>query len=403
MSRARILLAASDSVFEERLHNAYKGALNGSLRRVDLAEGVLGQPRQAAELIAGTSPEVVALGPGASVDEVLAVAEVLDMEHPGISMVLVADRTPEVLEAALRVGVRDVVPPAGDDEELRASFDRAIDTAQRRRSAMGMDANPAGPRSRVITVLSPKGGSGKTTIATNLALGLAGLNTGKVALVDLDLQFGDVSTAMRLMPEHSIADAARAGQALDAMSLKLLLTPHPSGLFALCAPESPAEGEEVTADTATRAIQLLSEEFQFVVVDTSAGVTESTLAAIEVSTDLVLLCTFDVPSVRSLRKIVQALDQLGMIHQRRHFVLNRADSRVGLVTEDVEATVGMTVDVAVSSSRVVPLAMNQGSPVLESDPRSPVARQMLELTSRFSEAPVTPQASGSRLFRRSAR
>jgi pilus assembly protein CpaE len=286
---------------------------------------------------------------------------------------------------------------------LRESFDRAMETAQRRRQAMGIESGHQGPHKRVITVVSPKGGSGKTTVATNLALGLAGLGAGKVAIVDLDLQFGDISTAMRLMPEHSIADAARAGSTLDAMGIKVLLTPHPSGLFALCGPDSPAAGEEVRADTATRAIDLLSEEFQYIVVDTSAGLDEATLAAIEMSTDLVLLCTFDVPSVRSLRKVVQALDQLGMIHQRRHFVLNRADSRVGLATEDVEATVGMAVDVAVSSSRAVPLSMNQGSPLLESDPRSTVARQMLELTQRFTEAQVQQQSSGSRLFRRSAR
>lgn len=402
MSRQRILLAASDSVFEERLQAAYKGALNGDLRRLDLTPDELSQPQRGVETIAGASPDVVAVGPALDVEQALALAQVLDLEHPGISIMLVADRTPQVLEAALRAGVRDIVPPTADDAELRESFDRAIETAQRRRASMGIEAGPSGPRTRVITVVSPKGGSGKTTIATNLALGLAGLNAGKVAIVDLDLQFGDVSTAMRLMPEHSIADAARAGASLNTMGLKVLLTPHPSGLFALAAPETPAEGEEVSADIAGRAVQLLADEFQYVVIDTSAGVTESTLAAIEVSTDLVLLCTFDVPSVRSLRKIVLALDQLGMIHQRRHFVLNRADSRVGLMTEDVEATVGMTVDVAVSSSRSVPLAMNQGSPLLESDPRSPVARQMMELTNRFAEVPVQ-QPSGSRLFKRSGR
>lgn len=398
---SKILLAATDSVFEERLRGVFKGALNGSLQRVDLGSDMLAQPQSAVDLIANAGPEVVALGPAASVEETLAVAQVLDAEHPAISVVLVADRSPEVLEAALRAGVRDVVPAQGNDTDLKESFDRAIEMARRRRSAMGLDGT-SGPRSRVITIVSPKGGSGKTTVATNLALGLAGLNAGKVAIVDLDLQFGDVSTALRLVPEHTISDA-RTANSLDAMALKLLLTPHPSGVFALCAPDSPAEGEEVRAELASRAVQLLAEEFPYVVVDTSAGITESTLAAIEVSTDLVLLCTFDVPSVRSLRKVVHALDTLGMVHQRRHFVLNRADSRVGLVTEDVEATVGMTVDVAVSSSRVVPLAMNQGSPVLESDPRSPVARQMLELTHRFSEAQAHQQSSGSRLFRRSAR
>lgn len=395
-----LLIAGSDPVFEDRLRAALGAGLNGQLRRLD-ARTDIGDTVSATAAIVKEGPAVVAIGPTASVDAALSVAEELDVEHPEISVLLVAERTPELLEAALRAGVRDVVTPTATEEEMRVSFGRALETAQRRRASIGSDGASSGPRTRVITVVSPKGGSGKTTVATNLALGLAGANAGAVALVDLDLQFGDVATAMRLMPEHSIADAARSGEYMDAMGLKLLLTPHPSGLFALCGPESPAEGEEVTAQDASRAIDLLAEEFPFVVVDTSAGVTEHTLAAVEASTDLVLLCTFDVPSVRSLRKIVQALDQLGMIHQRRHFVLNRADSRVGLVAQDVEATVGMTVDVSVPSSRAVPLSMNQGSPIVESEPRSSVAKQMAELTRRFVDQPS--QQSGSRMFKRSGR
>ena len=394
------MLAAGDPAFEDRLRAALGPAVNGQFQRLDPRADLTDVANAMAAIVKET-PTVVAIGPAVSVEAALAVARELDMEHPEISVILIAERSPELLEAALRAGVRDVVAPMASDDELRLSFGHAMETAQRRRASLGSDSATSGPRSRVVTIVSPKGGSGKTTVATNLALGLIGANAGAVALVDLDLQFGDVATAMRLMPEHSIADAARSGEYLDSMGLKLLLTPHPSGLFALCAPESPAEGEEVSADDAARAVNLLAEEFPFVVVDTSAGVTEHTLAAVEASTDLVLLCTFDVPSVRSLRKIVQALDQLGMIHQRRHFILNRADSRVGLVAQDVEATVGMMVDVSVPSSRAVPLSMNQGSPLLESDPRSSVAKQMLELTKRFVDQPA--QQSGSRMFKRSAR
>lgn len=399
MNHSSIMLAASTAAFEDRLRNSFGGALNGSLRRLDTE---LTTSEQIIAAIADASPAVVALGPDMPVDEALAVAQGLDATHPEISVLLVGERSPEILEAALRAGVRDIVLPGAADEELRSSFDRALEIARRRRGSLGGDPSAAGgPRPRVITVLAPKGGSGKTTVATNLALGLIGAAAGSVALLDLDLQFGDIATAMRLMPEHSIADAARTGADQDPMALKLLLTPHPSGIYALCAPDSPAEGEEVTAENAANVARLLSDEFTHLVIDTAAGITESTLAAVELSTDLILLCTFDVPSVRSLRKLVQALDALGMVHQRRHFVLNRADSRVGLVTEDVEATVGMTVDVAISSSRAVPLAMNQGSPLLESDPRSPVARQMLELTQRFVDQPL--QSGGSRLFRRGSR
>lgn len=285
-----IMLAATGGVFEDRLRAAFGDELRGELRRIDPRTD-LNDPKAATATIAQELPSVVAVGSHIPVPQALAIAEALDVEHQ-ITVVLVATRSPELLEEALRAGVRDVVHPDATEEEIRISFGRALETAARRRSSLGTDGGSTAPRSRVITVISPKGGSGKTTVATNLAVGLTGANAGGVALVDLDLQFGDVATAMRLMPEHSIADAARSGEYLDSMGLKLLLTPHPSGMFALCAPETPAEGEEVTAEAASRAVALLAQEFPFVVIDTSAGVTEHTLAAVEASTDLILLCTF---------------------------------------------------------------------------------------------------------------
>jgi len=97
------------------------------------------------------------------------------------------------------------------------------------------------------------------------------------------------------------------------------------------------------------------------------------------------VCTMDVSSVRSLHKVVVALDQIGMTTQQRHFVLNRAESKVGLDPHDIEAAVGLPIDVSVPSSRAVPLSMNQGEPVIITDPKSGVARQMQLLVGRFAE------------------
>ena len=143
-------------------------------------------------------------------------------------------------------------------------------------------------------------------------------------------------------------------------------------------------------------LRLLANEFRFVVVDTSPGLDEHTLAAIDEATDLVLVCSMDVPNVRGLRKEIAALDAMKIHGPKRHFVLNRADSRVGLDVDDVVATVGMPVDVELPSSRSVPLALNQGTPLIESDPRSPIARQFMGLVERFVEVPD----DGGGLFRK---
>jgi pilus assembly protein CpaE len=300
---------------------------------------------------------------------------------------------------AMRAGVRDVIVPDHVHEQLRASLLRALGAAELRRA--NLVGEPAGTPSRVITVLSPKGGAGKTTVATNLSVALASRQPGSTALVDLDLQFGDVSAALQLIPDHTLADVGRAVGDMDSTMLKVFLSTHPSGLYVLCAPESPAEADEISPAVTAEALRRLSADMPHVVVDTAAGLDEQALGAIEVSSDLLLVCSLDVVSVRSLRKEIDALDALGLTTQRRHLVVNRADNRVGLTVSDVEAAIGMEVAAAVPSSPAVALSMNSGSPVVEADRRSPVARTLIELADRFVDHTAAANgAAGRSWFKR---
>jgi pilus assembly protein CpaE len=243
--------------------------------------------------------------------------------------------------------------------------------------------------------MSPKGGSGKTTVATNLATQLAALAPGRVAIVDLDLQFGDVASALGIGPQSTMADAARAEGKLDTTAIKVFLEPHPSGLYALVAPHFPAEADEVAATTAGHVVDILAGEFDYVVVDTGAGLDEYTLAAIERSDDLVLVCVTDVPSVRGMRKALDAIDLLGMTRPRRHLVLNRSDDKVGLTTRDVEDTIGLPVEASVPTSRSIQISTNQGEPIVQSDPRSAPARALADLAARFVAGPAPTATSAT--------
>ena len=386
----RIILAAPGAEFEELLREVLEKSLNGnpSPDEVLLCEDIGTVPELADE---GT--QVVILGPGIGIDSALQVAGELDRRRPDISVLLVTEPSPSLLTQALRAGVRGVVPLDSPPEELLAILEPALEAASRRGTSL-VDSAPAQKSTRrVITVVSPKGGSGRTMIASNLAVALAGTAPAQVALADLDLQFSDVASALFLNPEQTIADAARSISTLDSTTLKVFLSPHPSGLFVLCGPTSPAEADDITPDQGSRLIELLSSEFRFVVVDTSGGLTEHTLAALELSTDVVLISDMAVASVRSLQKAVEVLDRLGMSSPARHFVLNRADSRVGLDVEDVASTVGMRVDLEIPSSRSVTISLNRGSALVESDARSPVSRSLVQLATRFVDLPVARPSS----------
>ena len=239
------------------------------------------------------------------------------------------------------------------------------------------------PSRHVICVLAPKGGTGKTTVSTNLASGLALEAPGEVVIVDLDFQFGDVASALRMTPEHTFADITRSELSVDVTTIKIFLTASDTGLYALCAPEVPVDADAITPQHVQHVISLLASEFRYVVIDTGSGLDEGTLAVLKHCTDLVLVTSTDVPSVRATRKEVEMLDLLGLKDQTRHFVVNRADARVGLPVSEVEATVGMQADVTVPSSRAVPVSVNQGTPVLVSDRRSNVGEALAQLVGRF--------------------
>ena len=380
-----VALATSSLAFEQRLRRACNGTLNGNLTRWRDATELYDADAALLDL-ARQDPAVVVLGPDVPVDQALVLATAVDQEWPEISVVLAASPSPDLLRRALQAGVRDLIAPDASDQEVRKVFDQAMEHAMRRRHGRGgPDGGPNGSRGTVITVIAPKGGSGKTAVASNVAVGLAQAVPGETVIVDLDLQFGDLPTVLGLEPQHDIGDATRSSSSLNIANLKVFLTRHESGLYVLAAPDSPAEGEEVAESRARRVIDLLAGEFQFVVVDTSAGITEHTLGALELSTDVILVCDLSITSARGTRKVVDALDQLGMTGQARHLVLNRADSDVGLDPADVDAIVGMPVEVELPSTRSVPLSMNQGAPLITRDPRAPITKRFHEIVGRFAE------------------
>lgn len=239
---------------------------------------------------------------------------------------------------------------------------------------------------KVVAVISPKGGSGKTAVASNLAVELAQRHPGRVVAVDLDVQFGDLGTAMSLTPERTLSQLARATQ-IDATTVKLHLTPYANGLFVLASASDPVDADAIAHTHVTRVLTLLAQEFDYVVVDTPAGLDELTLAAIDCATDLLLVSSLDVTSIRSLRKAIDALDHIGVTAERR-LVLNRADSKVGLDPSDAAAAIGMEIACAIPSSRDVPTSLNLGTPIVVSEPKSPAARQLKAVAEMYAPTPA---------------
>lgn len=340
-------------------------------------------------------PTVIVLDGIDQPEVALRLGATVDQRHRHVVAVLMAEGTPDIFAAALRTGVRDLIAPEAGDADVAEILERAVAAALVRAPSPGETPVGGGHSGRVITVTSPKGGSGKTTVTTNLAVDLGARFPSEVVVVDLDLQFGDVASCLRLEPDHTVVDAVAAVTGDDVV-LKSFLTDHPSGCYALCAPESPAEGEQISAGEIGALIDRLAASFRFVLIDTAPGLLEATLVALERSDDVVLLAGMDVPSIRGLHRELVVLDELGLVQRRRHIVVNFVDRRAGLTVDDVAAMLGAAVDVQLPRSRVVPLSTNRGVPLLHEQARGPVVRGLRGLVDELAGVASATRQRGAR-------
>lgn len=395
MSRFVAITAVRD--FEGRIRQAITGTLHGDLQTL-APEVLAGGPDDVFKQLIGEPPEVLILGPGVAPDDALKLATVFDLQFPEVSLLLVAEPSPELVMRAMHAGIRDVVPSEIGINDLRILLERSCLASASRRRGMAQAPESSQERGRVIAVMSPKGGVGKTTVATNLAIGLGKLAPMGVVIVDLDLQFGDVASGLLLEPEHCITEAVHGAASQDSMVLKAFLTVHPAGIYALCAPRTPAESDYITGEHVSRLLSQLAGEFKYVVVDTAPGLGEHCLATLEQATDGVWVCGMDVPSIRGLHKCFGVLREIQLLPQGRHTVLNFADRKSGISVQDVEATIGVPVDAVVPRSRTLPFSTNRGVPVLQSTMRDSAAKGLKKLVDRFD--PQWVASSQNKLHRR---
>lgn len=382
---SRILLVGTSDAFYERLRQTV-----GDGFLAVHADPFPSTPHELFELLNGApKPDIAFLEPGERTDAALALADAL-VHAFGVVVLLVNERAAELALPALRAGITDVIDPDATTDEVVRAFDRA--SAQLRPSSPVPPPGPQAPthRGRVIAVASPKGGVGKTTVATNVAVGLARKAPQSVVLVDLDIHFGDVASALNLNPEYTLPDVTQGAAVHDSVALKSLLTRHETGLFVIPGSDSPAAADAVSPASVTHLLESLAAQFHFVVVDTAPGLSEHTLAVLDATDSLVLVTSLDVPGVRGLRKEIDTLTDVGMVMGQRQIVLNFFEPSRGLSVADVEATIRAKVDVVLPASKFVPVSVNQGIPLLQGELRDPVAKSLGKLVDALAPDEAAP-------------
>ncbi len=353
-------------------------ALDGEVDRALIEELVARDPKMAViDYLELSGPSSSGLGVGDAL--IVAVAdytsEVRDFvaganrQHPLRPIVLLCPSNgggTGYLGEAFENGVDDIVglptntTDGPTDQNVTRQLIFAIEKAIIRKS--GFTETKDAARRNVICVLGLKGGSGKTLTTTNLGVALADAGHS-VALLDLDLQFGDLALTLGLSPERTIYDLVRSGGSLDADKLADFLMEHPSGARALLAPVRPDQAAMITVPFLGEVQRLLSEMHEFLVIDTPPAFNPEVIAAVDSSTDVLVVAMRDTLSLKNTRLGLETLERMDYDRRRVKILLNRADTNVGIEREDVLAILGRDVDILVPSSRDITRSVNQGTPI----------------------------------------
>jgi Flp pilus assembly CpaE family ATPase len=284
-----------------------------------------------------------------------------------------------MLEQALEMDVADVL--------LLPQLTHNVVFAIRKAAHVRRQLQTTAHRGRVITVFSPKGGTGKTVVSTNLAALLAKREGMRTLLLDLDLQFGDAAIALGIEPEKTIYDLVVAPGELDSEKLAGYVTKHRCGLDVLAAPLRPEDAELVIESKAIALLEVARASYDAIVVDTSPFFHGPMLATLDRTDELLVLCGLDVPTLKNVRLALQTLDLLSFPTSRIRYIMNRVNSNVGLKTREVESGLKVKVGWELPMDRHVQLCVNRGEPVVLAEPRSDFSKALKTLAKQVAPPP----------------
>jgi pilus assembly protein CpaE len=290
-------------------------------------------------------------------------------------------------------GAMDFLTKPFSSEELTSSIHRVYDMGASRRASMpanmAMDeatsrglarAGKPPHKGKLLLLYSPKGGTGCSTVATNLAIALEKITSKKVVVVDASLQFGDVGVLLNLQGQRSIADVVSKKDELDSMLMSAVLSPHPSGIQVLAAPPTPETAETISPEDIKGILEYLIADFDYVLMDTWSFLDDTVLGAMDLASRMLIVMTPEIPSIKSTKQFFELAEALRFPDSQIDLILNKVLPRDGIRPEQLETSIKHTVAAQLPyDPRGVRQATNQGLPIVMSEPGNPLSESFIAL------------------------
>jgi pilus assembly protein CpaE len=349
---------------------------------------------EAIELARKLLPDVVLMDINMPEMDGIKAAELLSTEMPGIGIIMMSVQgEQDYLRRAMLAGAREflVKPFSGDDlvrsirhvyrlESSKRAMAQAAVPMTGMLSPNGKVAFEESQQGRIMAIVSPKGGVGRSVVAANLAVALKLSTQKKVALVDGALYFGDLGVMLNLLSNKTIADAADHIDELDADLLNDLMVTHSSGVKVLLAPPMPEMAELITAEHVRRILIELAANFDYVLIDTWPSFADTVLTIMDLSDDILLVMSLEMTAIKDVKLYLEVVEKLNYPPEKVKLILNRAGSSGGIKIEAVEETLRQKIMVGLSNDGVAMLmAINQGVPLVISAREHPFSRDIYRL------------------------
>lgn len=354
--------------------------------------GAAGSGEEGIALAKDLVPDIVLMDINLPDMDGISATEIIASEVPGTQVVMMSVQgDADYLRRSMLAGAREFLIKPFTSDDLVTSM-RRVHALQPRPAATPQDPADAGNQGyrgrghkvgKVISVFSPKGGRGCTTVATNLAVALAEDDKYKVVLVDADLQFGDVAVFLNLSTNRTVADLIPQLDELEAEMIGEVIVPHYSGIKVLLAPPRPEMAELVTADSVRTLVLTLREDFDYVIVDTHSSLDDITLAALDAADRVLVITTPEVPAIKDARVFLELVEALGYETEKIVLGANKVFRNGTITASEIEESANQKLEFQLGrDDSVAAAAINQGEPAFICEPGSFLAKGIKALTEK---------------------
>jgi pilus assembly protein CpaE len=368
--------------------------------------GTASNGREAIEQAKSLKPDIVLMDINMPDMDGITTSQEINQVVPTCQVIMMSVQSEaDYLRRSMLAGAMDFLTKPFTSEELTSSIHRVYEMGASRRAAMPVmpaadDARPGTPQvpargkppgGKLLLIYSPKGGTGCSTVAVNLAIALGQVTSKKVALVDGSLQFGDLGVLLNLQENRSIANATARLEELDTDIMSAILSPHPSGLQVLAAPPTPETSETIDAEDIKTIIGVLRKEFDYILMDTWSYLDDIVLAAMDLADRILIVMTPEIPSIKSTKQFFEIAEALQFPTDSIDLILNKTLPRDGIRAEQLEGSIKHEIQAQlIYDPRSIRQSTNQGLPLIMSEPNNPLAETFVRLAEQ-EVAVLAPQ------------